>query len=128
MVNSACMKSLVVVASHSGFNLKQIALGGPASLSDSLIEACLKRPGLKFRVLSSDLLGSQAPRNEDFLGYKPSQYIDFFENFERAVMTELLRYDPREVVILSNDSLCFRRLSEKGYSVFCLHHMNLADF
>lgn len=122
------MKSLLVIASHSGFNLKQIALGGPASLSDSLIEACSKRPGLVFRVLSSELLGSQAPRNDDFLGFKPSQYIDFFENFERAVMTEILRYDPREVVILSNDSLRFRRLSEKGYTVFCLHHMNFVDF
>jgi glycosyltransferase involved in cell wall biosynthesis len=128
LLDSTFMKSLLVVASHSGFNLKQIALGGPASLSDSLIAACLKRPGLQIRVLSSDLLGSQAPRNDDFLGYKPSQYIDFFENFERAVLTEILRYDPREVVILSNDSLCFRKLSEKGYSVFCLHHMNLADF
>jgi glycosyltransferase involved in cell wall biosynthesis len=121
------MKSLVVVASHSGFNLKKIALGGPASLSDSLISACLKRSDLTFRVLSSDLLGSQAPRDDDFLRYKPSQYVDFFENFERAVMTEILRYDPQEAVILSNDNLCFRRLSEKGYSVFCLHHMNLAD-
>jgi glycosyltransferase involved in cell wall biosynthesis len=122
------MKTLLLVASHSGFDLTRTGLGGPAALSDCLIEACRTRPDLKTSVLSSSLLGSGAPESGDFLGYKPSQFIAFFKSFNRAVAQEILRYDPREVVILSNDSLSFRTLSEKGYSIYCLHHMNYVDF
>ena len=122
------MKTLLFISSQSGFDLKQIPLGGPASIADSFETEWRKRSDIEFRTLSSALLGSEAPRNEDFLKYTPTQYIDFFSKFEKAVFAEILRYDPQKTVVLSNDSLRFRPLTEKGYSIYVIHHMNVVDY
>src|SRR5579863_4728638 len=103
------MKTLLYISSQSGFDLRQAPLGGPAFISDSIAEGLQKRTDFQFRLLSSGILGSRAPRYEDFLQYKPKQWIDFLVTFEQAAMSEVLRYDPRDAVILSNDSLRLRK-------------------
>ncbi len=111
------MKTLLYAASDSGFDLRQVPLGGAAPICAFFTEAWRDRSDFKFRLLSPDVIGSKAPRDEDLLHYTPRQYIDFIFNFEQAVTDEILRHDPRETVVLANDMSDgprFRLLAEKG--------------
>jgi len=122
------MKTLLYTASDSGFDLRQVPLGGAAPICAFLTEAWRNRSDFTFRLLSPDVIGAQAPRDEDLLHYTPRQYVDFMFKFEQAVTEEILRHDPRETVILSNDMSdgpSYRVLAEKGYSVYCIYHMNM---
>ena len=122
------MKTLLYAASDSGFDLRQVPLGGAAPICAFLTEAWRNAPGFQFRLLSPDVIGADAPRDEDLLNYTAGQYINFILKFEEAVTAEILRHDPRETVVLANDMSdgpCFRLLAEKGYSVYCIFHMNM---
>ena len=122
------MKTLLYAASDSGFDLRKVPLGGAAPICAFLTDAWRNQPDFKFRLLSPDVMGAEAPRNEDLLNYTPGQYVDFMFKFEQAVTEEILRHDPRETVVLANDMSDgprFRVLAEKGYSVYCIFHMNM---
>jgi glycosyltransferase involved in cell wall biosynthesis len=125
------MKTLLYTASDSGFDLRKVPLGGAAPICQFLTDAWREQTSFKFRLLSPEVLGEDAPRGKDLLQYTPKQYVDFYFKFERAITDEILRHDPRETVILSNDMSdgpCFRVLSEKGYSVYCIYHMNMVHY
>jgi glycosyltransferase involved in cell wall biosynthesis len=125
------MKTLLYTASDSGFDLRKVPLGGAAPICAFLTDAWRQQSSFEFRLLSPDVLGADAPRGKDLLQYTPKQYVDFYFKFERAITEEILRHDPRETVILSNDMSdgpSFRVLSEKGYSVYCIYHMNMVHY
>ena len=122
------MKTLLYAASDSGFDLRQVPLGGAAPICAFLTEAWRNQSDFAFRLLSPDVIGAEAPRNEDLLHYTPRQYVDFIFKFEQAVTDEILRYDPLDTVVLANDMSDgprFRLLAEKGYAVYCIYHMNM---
>ena len=122
------MKTLLYAASDSGFDLRQVPLGGAAPICAFLTDSWRNQSDFAFRLLSPDVIGREAPRDEDLLHYTPRQYVDFIFKFEQAVTDEILRHDPRETVVLANDMSDgprFRVLAEKGYSVYCIFHMNM---
>lgn len=122
------MKTLLYTASDSGFDLRHIPLGGAAPICAYLTDEWRRRSDFQFRLLSPEVIGAGAPRDKDLLNYTPKQYIDFTFKFEKAITDEILRHDPRETVVLSNDmpdGPKFRLVAEKGYAVYCIYHMNM---
>ncbi len=122
------MKTLLYTASDSGFDLRHIPLGGAAPICAYLTEEWRKRSDFQFRLVSPEVIGEGAPRDNDLLNYTTKQYIDFTFKFEDAITAEILRHDPRETVVLSNDmpdGPSFRLLAKKGYAVYCIYHMNM---
>jgi glycosyltransferase involved in cell wall biosynthesis len=122
------VKTLLYTASDSGFDLRHVPLGGAAPICAFLTEEWRKRSDFQFRLLSPEVIGAEAPRDHDLLNYTTKQYIDFTFKFEEATTAEILRHDPRETVVLSNDmpdGPAFRLLAEKGYGVYCIYHMNM---
>ena len=125
------MKTLLYTASDSGFDLRHVPLGGAAPICAFLTDEWRKQSSFQFRLLSPDILGEDAPRGKDLLRYTPKQYVDFYFKFEDAITREILRHDPRDTVILSNDMSdgpSFRLLAEKGYDVYCIYHMNMVHY
>ncbi len=122
------MKTLLYTASDSGFDLRHIPLGGAAPICAYFTGEWRKRSDFQFRLVSPDVIGEGAPRDTDLLNYTMKQYIDFTFQFEDAITAEILRHDPRDTVVLSNDmpdGPSFRLLAEKGYAVYCIFHMNM---
>jgi glycosyltransferase involved in cell wall biosynthesis len=122
------MKTLLYAASDSGFDLRQVPLGGAAPICAFLTNSWRNQSDFRFRLLSPDVIGAEAPRDEDLLHYTPRQYVNFIFKFEQAVTDEILRHDRRDTVILAidmSDGPHFRLLAEKGYAVYCIFHMNM---
>ncbi len=122
------MKTLLYTASDSGFDLRHIPLGGAAPICAYLTQEWQKRTDFQFQLVSPEVIGEGAPRDSDLLNYTMKQYIDFTFKFEDAITAEILRHDPRDIVVLSNDmpdGPSFRLLAEKGYAVYCIFHMNM---
>jgi len=122
------MKTLLYTASDGGFNLKDVPLGGAAPICNFLTEAWQSTGSFQFRLLSPQILGSDAPRDQDLLRYTAKQYYQFTLKFEQAATAEILRHDPRETVVLSNDmpdAPAWPLLAEKGYPLYCISHMNM---
>jgi glycosyltransferase involved in cell wall biosynthesis len=122
------VKTLLYTASDSGFDLRHIPLGGAAPICAFLSEEWRRRSDFQLRLLSPEVIGAGAPRDKDLLNYTPKQYIDFTFKFEKAITEEILRHDPSETVVLSNDmpdGPSYRLLGEKGYAVYCIYHMNM---
>ena len=53
------------------------------------------------RMPSPDQLLPQPPKDKDLVRYSELRYARFCWEFERAATTEILRHDPREVVVVS---------------------------
>jgi glycosyltransferase involved in cell wall biosynthesis len=59
------------------------------------------------------------------------RYARFCRQFERAATSEILRYDPRQCVVLSNDiseGPDFSALGERGYKVVTIFHVDVVEF
>jgi glycosyltransferase involved in cell wall biosynthesis len=124
-------KTLIYTASDSGFDLRQVPLGGAAPICGFLSDEWRAQSSFEFRLLSPDILGDAAPRGNDLLRYTPKQYVDFYFAFEAAITQEILRYDPHHTVVLSNDMSdgpSFPLLAERGYPVYCIYHMNMVHY
>ncbi len=122
------MKKLLFIAPHSGYDLRQAPLGGPAPIADAIAEGLQKQNRFQLQIVSSKVLGAETPGYEDFLRYGPKDWLNFATKFERAAFAEVLRHDPSDTVVLCNNDLRLKILSEKGYKVFGIHHMNLLDY
>jgi glycosyltransferase involved in cell wall biosynthesis len=125
------MRTLVYTATDSGFDLSRVPLGGSALVCGFLTEEWRKRRPFEVRMASLDLLGDEAPGEQDLFRYTPKQYADFMFKFEEVLTQEILRHDPRDTMVLCNgvaDGPRFKLLATKGYSVFCIFHMNMVSF
>jgi glycosyltransferase involved in cell wall biosynthesis len=125
------MKTLVFTAVENGFDLSTVPHGGSAPVCAFLTDEWRKRPPFGVRVASVDLLGSDAPAEQDFLRYTAKQHADFMFKFEEALTQEILRHDPRDCFVLCNgvsDGPRFKFLADRGYSVFAIFHMNMVSY
>src|SRR3990167_966734 len=110
------LKTVLYTAAHSGFDLQRIPLGGAATIAAYLTDAWRERAPFSIRLLGPSLLGPRAPREKDLGRCSTRRYARFCFDFERAVTSEILHYDPRRAGVLSNDvseGPDFRRLAEK---------------
>jgi glycosyltransferase involved in cell wall biosynthesis len=124
-------RKVLFTAAHSGFDLSRVPLGGAAAICARLEEEWGKQKPFPWRVLGPELLGGSAPRDKDLVRYSELQYAQFCRNFERVTTDEILRHDPRDVIVVCNDvseGPTFRRLANRGYAIHTIYHVNVLDY
>ena len=125
------MKKVLYTAAHSGFNLRQVPLGGGASVCEHLREEWRRQKPFEFEVLGPALLNKFAPLHKDLVQYSELEYARFCLQFEKHLTASILKSDPKDVVILSNDvseGPDFKMLAAKGYSVYTIYHVDVVDY
>ncbi len=125
------VKKVLYAAAHSGFNLRQVPLGGGASVCQHLAEEWIKTKPFDLEVLGPSLLKEAAPQHKDLVRYSELEYARFCRRFERQLTERILQYDPKEVVVLCNDvseGPDFKTLAAKGYALYTLYHVDVVDY
>lgn len=111
-------------AAHGGFAGESLPLGGGAAVFDRLC-AEWTRAGVAFRAITPKVSG------RDLVRFNERQYASFCRDFEREATEEILKYDPAETAVLSNDvseGPDFSRLAARGFRVFTIYHVDVVDY
>lgn len=122
--------TLIYTAAHGGFDNRRIPLGGAAAIS-AFLEEEARRQQVDLRLIGPSILKENAPTGEELVHYSEHRYAQFCFDFEKAITQEILGYDPKKVVILSNDiseGPAFRRLAGQGYRIFTIYHVDVVDY
>jgi glycosyltransferase involved in cell wall biosynthesis len=125
------VKRLLYTAAHSGFNLGQIPLGGGAAICEHLTQEWTRTKPFEFQVLGPELLQSKSPQHKDLVQYSELAYARFCRHFERSLTDAILKHNPQDVLILSNDvseGPDFKQLAERGHSLFTIYHVDVVDY
>lgn len=104
-------------------------LGGGAAVCNLLVEEWSRTRPFEFRLLEPSLMGPVTAH--EIAGYSEREYARFSERFERASTQEILRHDPAQTVVLSNDvseGPDFRLLAERGYRVVTIYHVDVVAY
>jgi len=123
--------TVVFTAAHGGYSRDRVALGGGAAVCDQLISEWTSTRPFPIRLLSPSILGAGSPTGRELISFGERAYGRFCREFEQAVTAEILRYEPSEVVVLSNDVAegpAFRSLAAHGYRVFTIYHVDVVDY
>jgi glycosyltransferase involved in cell wall biosynthesis len=124
-------RKVLFTAAHGGFDLSRVPLGGAAAICAGLSEEWKTQKPFPWRLLDPALLGAAAPQDKDLVRYSEMRYARFCRDFERTTTAEILRHDPRDVIVLSNDvseGPSFKRLADRGYAVHTIYHVNVVDY
>jgi glycosyltransferase involved in cell wall biosynthesis len=113
-------------------------LGGGKAVADYLIREWRERNPFPLIVLSPRSLGlghleavrpAVAPYH--LADLSELQYARFCREFERAATSEILKRDPQQCVVLSNDiseGPDFAKLGERGYRVVTIFHVDVVEY
>jgi glycosyltransferase involved in cell wall biosynthesis len=85
----------------------------------------------ELHAITPAILGTEAPSGADLTRYDESRYAAFSRAFERAATEEILRHNPEDTVVLSNDiseGPDFRALAARGFRVFTIFHVDVVDY
>lgn len=122
---------ILYTAAHGGFSGSPVPLGGGAAVFEHLVEEWTRTKPFPFRTITPSILGANAPTGRDLVGFNETRYAGFSRAFERAATEEILRHDPAETVVLSNDvseGPDFRMLAERGFRVFTIYHVDVVAY
>jgi glycosyltransferase involved in cell wall biosynthesis len=125
------VKTLFYTAAHGGFDLSRVPLGGASAVSSFLMNEWHQKSPFHIRFLTPELLVERAPQDYDLVRYSEMTYARFCFDFEKAITDEILKHDPQDAVVLSNDiseGPNFRVLAEKGYPIYTLVHVDVVDY
>ncbi len=104
-------------------------LGGGKAVADYLIREWREHQPFALTVLSPKSLGLRLPN--PLAQLSELQYARFCREFERAATAEILKRDPRQCVVLSNDiseGPNFRVLGERGYRIVTIFHVDVVEY
>jgi glycosyltransferase involved in cell wall biosynthesis len=122
---------IIYTAAHGGYSAEAVPLGGGAAVFEHLAAEWNRTQPFPFRALTPAILGGAAPGGRDLAGYGERSYAQFSRDFERAVMEEILRHDPGDTVVLSNDvseGPDFALLAARGYRIFTIYHVDVVAY
>lgn len=122
---------IVYTAAHGGFSASPLPLGGGAAVFEHLVEEWSRTQPFPFRTITPSILGKDAPSGRDLVGFNERSYARFSRAFERAATDEILRHDPAETIVLSNDvseGLDFTILARRGFRVFTIYHVDVVAY
>jgi glycosyltransferase involved in cell wall biosynthesis len=122
---------ILYTAAHGGFSHEAVPLGGGAAVCDRLLEEWTRAQPFPFRSITPSILGSPAPLGGDLVRFGERAYARFCRDFERAITSEILRQDPAQVVVLSNDiseGPDFAALAARGYRIFTIYHVDVVAY
>ena len=113
---------ILYTAAHGGFR-ESVPLGGGAAICDMLIEEWSRTKPFEFRLIRPDV----PARN--IVHFSERDYARFSREFERSSTEEILKYDPKDVVVLANDvseGPDFRAL--RDYRIFTIYHVDVVAY
>jgi glycosyltransferase involved in cell wall biosynthesis len=122
---------IIYSAAHGGYAGEAVPLGGGAAVFEHLVAEWNLAHPFPFRVLTPAILGGSAPSGRDLAGFGERAYAQFSHDFERASTEEILRHDPGDTVVLSNDvseGPDFALLAGRGYRVFTIYHVDVVAY
>ncbi len=139
------MKKLVFVASHLGYPLERIPLGGGAMVGLQLVRHWRRATGFELVVLGSGPVppeqGGEYHRLAGRRGEEGLErlsewaYAGFCREFEEAttrwVLKARARLDPRDTCVLVNDiseGPTLAALTAAGYPIISLWHVDVVDY
>jgi glycosyltransferase involved in cell wall biosynthesis len=123
--------TVLYCAAHGGFARESVPLGGGAAVSDRLVDEWSRTKPFDLQLLSPAILGSSAPTGKDIVRFNEREYAAFCFEFEKAVTDEVLRHDPANTVVLSNDvseGPDFRRLAQLGFRIYTIYHVDVVAY
>lgn len=125
------MKTVIYTAAHGGFRTEVAPLGGGATIFERLSAEWKKTRPFELETLTPQILGAKAPAAADLVGFTEQEYADFCTDFERAATAEILRRDPKETIVLSNDiseGPDFYTLYQAGFRIFTVYHVDVVAY
>jgi len=125
------MKTVIYTAAHGGFASEAAPLGGGAAIFERLTAEWKRTRPFNLETLTPQLLGHKAPTAAELVEFTEQEYADFCMDFERAATAEILRRDPQETVVLSNDiseGPDFDKLYQAGFRVFTVYHVDVVAY
>ena len=122
---------ILYTAAHGGFSASPVPLGGGAAVFDHLVVEWNRTLPFPFRAITPSILGPNAPTGRDLVSFGERDYARFCRAFERATTEEILRHDPAETVVLSNDvseGPDFAAFARRGFRVFTIYHVDVVAY
>jgi glycosyltransferase involved in cell wall biosynthesis len=123
--------TLLYIAAHGGFAGQDVPLGGGAAVFDHLVNEWKRSRPFALRPVTPSILGAGAPSGRDLVRFGEREYAHFCHSFGRAATEEILRHDPAETVVLSNDvseGPDFEALGGRGYRIYTIYHVDVVAY
>jgi glycosyltransferase involved in cell wall biosynthesis len=123
--------TVLYTAAHGGFGGEAVPLGGGAAVFDHLTEEWERTRPFRLQPITPSILGPAAPSGRDLVRFGERDYARFCRAFERAATEEILRHDPAEAVVLSNDvseGPGFDTLAARGYQIYTIYHVDVVAY
>jgi glycosyltransferase involved in cell wall biosynthesis len=124
-------KTVLYSAAHAGFAGQAVPLGGGAAVCEHLVEEWSRTRPFPFRLITPAILGAAAPSGASLVRFGERAYAAFSGAFERAVTEEVLRHDPAQTIVLSNDvseGPDFAALARRGFPVYTIYHVDVVAY
>jgi glycosyltransferase involved in cell wall biosynthesis len=122
---------VLYTAAHGGFAPEAVPLGGGGAVADRLVGEWLRTQPFRFRALTPQVLGRDAPSGRELVRFGERAYAHFCRKFESAVTEEIARYNPEGIVVLANDiseGPDFARLGARGFRIFTIYHVDVVAY
>jgi glycosyltransferase involved in cell wall biosynthesis len=104
-------------------------LGGGKAVADYLIREWREHQPFALTVLSPKSLGLHL--HKPLAQLSELEYARFCREFERAATAEILKRDPQQCIVLSNDiseGPDFGALGERGYKIVTIFHVDVVEY
>lgn len=125
------VERVLYTAAHAVDGSERVPLGGGATISRWLSEEWTRTKPFSLHVLGPLILTRDAPSGKDLVGFTEGRYAKFCREFERATTAEILKEDPRNTVVLSNDiseGPDFARLAHAGFRITTIYHVDVVAY
>lgn len=113
---------ILYTAAHGGFR-EAVPLGGGAAICDMLVDEWSRTKPFEFRLIRPEIAA------RDIVHFSERDYAKFSREFERTSTLEILKHDPKDVVVLANDvseGPDFAALRE--YKIFTIYHVDVVAY
>jgi glycosyltransferase involved in cell wall biosynthesis len=113
---------ILYTAAHGGFR-ESVPLGGGAAICDLLVEEWSRTKPFEFRLIRPQVAAG------DIVHFSERQYAKFSREFERISTEEILKHDPKDVVVLANDvSEGPNFAALRDYKIFSIFHVDVVAY
>jgi glycosyltransferase involved in cell wall biosynthesis len=113
---------ILYTAAHGGFR-ESVPLGGGAAICDLLVDEWSRTKPFEFRLIRPKVAA------REIVHFNEREYARFSRDFERTSTEEILKHDPKDIVVLANDvseGPDFAALPD--YKIFTIYHVDVVAY